>query len=746
MAKDRLSGKLAVILHADVAGSTKLVQQDEQLAHERIQDAFHRFSDCIEKYMGSILELRGDALLADFKRPSDAVSAVLAFQVDQADQNSRLRDDLRPTIRVGIAMGEVVIADSTVTGAGVVLAQRVEQLADPGGLCITAALHEALPTRMPFDLEDLGEQVLKGFDTAVRVYRVELSANRSIPVPQKINQREFPQKSGRLPLVILVAVIVITAGVTYWSEYSVPWESGDSTPPDNPSIVVLPFTNMSGELEQEYFADGMTDDLITDLSKISGLFVIARNSSFTYKGKSVDVKQIGNELGVKYVLEGSVRRAEGKIRVNAQLIDATTGGHLWAERYDRKYKNIFNLQDEVIGRIVTALAINLTKSEQSELERIPTDNLDAYEHYLQGRQSLYSYRRVELAVALLQFEKAISFDNDFADAYAGYARAAAEILRLDLFDTLPAHIARKRAYDFATRALSLDPNLALAHTALGLLHLIDGNYEAAIDSCRRGVAQEPSNPDTHINLALVLAFVGRPSEAVPVMKEAFRLDPNPPAAYELFAGDILFMDGQYEQAIGRLRNALEKTEGCAPCQGGAHLQLAMAYAQLNRKTEAKSEVKALLSNRKWVNLEYFRQLYGYHKRKGDLDMRLDALGKAGMPQWPTGHQVSGATPLSNLELQSLVYGHTWFGRSQNKYQTFAQKTTGDGKITYMQFGTKWEGTISIDKDRLCYQIPALLLGRSFCGYVYSNPQGSREGKDEYIAVDVFDVHHFSPMY
>ena len=207
---------------------------------------------------------------------------------------------------------------------------------------------------------------------------------------------------------------------------------------------------------------------------------------------------------------------------------------------------------------------------------------------------MYAYRRVELSVALLQFEKAISLDKDFADAYAGYARAAAEILRLDLFDTLPAHIARKRAYDFATRALTLNPNLASAHTALGLLHLIDGNYDAAIDSSRRGVAQEPSNPDTHINLALVLAFAGRPSEAVPVMKEAFRLDPNPPAAYELFAGEILFMDGQYEQAVGRLRNALEKTEGCAACQSGAHLQLAMAYAQSNRMTEAKSEMKTLL--------------------------------------------------------------------------------------------------------------------------------------------------------
>ena len=194
MAKDHLSGKLAVILHADVAGSTELVQQNEQVAHERIQDAFRRFSDTIQSYQGHVLELRGDALLAEFERPSDAVTATLAFQADQAYCLSRLKDDLKPSIRVGIAMGEVVIADSTITGAGVVLAQRVEQLADPGGLCITAALHEALPKRMPFDLENLGEQVLKGFDDPVRVYRVELSAEQSVPAPEQESQHEASSK------------------------------------------------------------------------------------------------------------------------------------------------------------------------------------------------------------------------------------------------------------------------------------------------------------------------------------------------------------------------------------------------------------------------------------------------------------------------------------------------------------------------------------------------------------------------
>jgi adenylate cyclase len=262
-----------------------------------------------------VAELRGDALLAEFERASDAVSAALSFQADHANHISRLKDDLRPTVRVGIAMGEVIIADSTVTGAGVVQAQRVEQLADPGSICITAAIHESLSRRLPFDLEDLGELVLKGFDIPVRVYRVELIAGQSIPIPQKTSKGETSPKKPELMIATIVIALVVAGGAAYWFKTQEPKVEAASIDrmafplPDKPSIAVLPFTNMSDDAEQEYFADGMTDDLITDLSKLSGLFVIARNSTFTYKGKSVKIRQVAEELGVRYVLEGSVRRA-----------------------------------------------------------------------------------------------------------------------------------------------------------------------------------------------------------------------------------------------------------------------------------------------------------------------------------------------------------------------------------------------------------------------------------------------------
>ena len=326
MTQSRRTGKLAVILHADIAGSTSLVQQDEHLAHERIQDTFLRFSGTIEKYQGHVRELRGDALLAEFERASDAVTAVLAFQAEQAEFVAQLNDNIQPAVRVGISLGEVIIADNTVTGAGVVLAQRIEQLAEPGGLCITGAVHEALPQRMPFEQDDLGERQVKGFDEQIKVYAVSLCPGASIPEPEALPQTEA------------VALAL----------------------PDKPSIAVLPFTNMSGDSEQEYFSDGITEDIITALSRISGLLVVARNSTMVYKGKTVDVRQVGKEQGVRYVLEGSVRKGGNRVRITAQLIDATTGHHQWADRYDRDLNDIFAVQDEVTRNVTLELQVQLT--------------------------------------------------------------------------------------------------------------------------------------------------------------------------------------------------------------------------------------------------------------------------------------------------------------------------------------------------------------------------------------------------
>ena len=527
MAKNRLPDKLAVILHADVTGSTQLVLQDEHLAHERIQDSFRRFGQIIEKYRGTVLELRGDALLAEFERASDAVTATLAFQIDQTYYLSRLKDDLKPGIRVGIAMGEVVLGDGTVTGAGVVLAQRVEQLAEPGGLCITAALHETLPNRMPFDLESIGEQTLKGFADPVRVYRVELNPGASIPPPQQEAQPRSSRMAWQLKTAIAVGVVAIVMAVAYLSKSTTPMEEPASIErmalplPDKPSIAILPFTNMSNDPEQEYFADGMTEDLITDISKIPDLFVIARNSVFTYKGKSVKVRQVAEELGVRYVLEGSVRRVGGQVRINAQLIDATTGGHLWADRYDGSMADVFALQDSVIEQIVKALAVNLKAGPATP----KTANTRAYDAFLKGWAHYQRHSESDFVKAISLFETAIQLDAQYAQAHAALAAVYWETWQNQWAEALGIPMAEvmNNAKIHLQQAMK-EPG-ALAHWVASNIMIAEGNYKTAASEAEQIIALDSNNPDGYVALADALALSGKADQSKKLYDRAARLDP-----------------------------------------------------------------------------------------------------------------------------------------------------------------------------------------------------------------------------
>jgi adenylate cyclase len=461
MPEKRRLGKLAVILHADIAGSTTLVQQDEHLAHERIQDAFRRFSDAIGKYQGRVRELRGDALLAEFERTSDAVTATLAFQADHTEHTARLDDDIRPTVRVGIAMGEVVIADDTITGAGVVLAQRVEQLAEPGGLCITAAIHEALPKRMPFDQSNLGEQKLKGFDEPVHVYRVGLNPGASIPSP------------ARLP------------------------EQPALSLPDKPSIAVLAFVNLSGDSKQEYLSDGISENIITSLSHLPEIFVIARQSTFSYKGTGVKVQKIAEELGVQYILEGSVQKSGDRVRVTAQLIDATTGRHLWAEQYDRQWQDIFALQDDITQHIVANISSFEGPMEAAARERVkqkaPVD-LRAYDYLLLGRARFFRVTKEENAKARELFHEAVGLDPNYSLGHTWLAWTYGCDDSFGWSDD-PA-FSRDLALEHAQKAVELDHTDAAAHWVLGwVLALIGKQRQAALAEYRQALSLNPNNAD-----------------------------------------------------------------------------------------------------------------------------------------------------------------------------------------------------------------------------------------------------------
>ena len=589
MAKDRLPDKLAVILHADVAGSTQLVQQDEHLAHERIQDSFHRFSDVIEQYRGKVLELRGDALLAEFERASDAVTATLAFQSDQANYLSRLKDDLKPGIRVGIAMGEVVIGDGTVTGGGVVLAQRVEQLADPGGLCITAALHESLPRRMPFDLEDLGDQVLKGFDDPVHVYRVELSPGTLIPPPQHKNQRKTSQKPWKRVVAIAV-VVVIAVGIAYWFKSTVPEEEPASIErmahpiPDRPSIAVLPFTNISDLAEQEFFADGMTDDLITDLSKVSGLFVIARNSVFTYKDKAVKVRQVAEELGVRYVMEGSVQRAGKQIRINAQLIDATTGGHVWAERYDGTLDDVFAMRDEISRQIVTALSVTLVGQENISRGRVETNSPEAYDAFLRGWAHYRLSTPDDSVKSISYLKNAIKLDPNFGRAHAALAATYWRIY--DNNWAVSAGVSYSDALEQTIQHLeeALKNPTPLAHRTAAKQYFYFRRWDEAMIQAEKAIAMDPNDPSGYEAMGTLLVNLGKAAEGLDFIKKAMRLDPQSDYLYRL--GEAQFHLERYEEAAATMLRATKLN----PDDEWNYFLLAAAFGHLGREQEAKTAI------------------------------------------------------------------------------------------------------------------------------------------------------------
>jgi adenylate cyclase len=500
MKKDRLNRKLAVILHADVVGSTSLVQQNETLAHERIQATFHQFSETISSYGGITHELRGDALVAEFDRASDAVPAALAFQVSNGEFNSRLKDDIQPQLRIGISLGEVIIADNTITGAGVVLAQRLEQLADSGGIVVQGAVSETIPTRMPFDFVSLGEQKLKGFELPVRAFTVNLKIGESIPMPE-LNVDKLDE----------------TALLNEFSVQSVTIDIG------KPSIAVLPFDNMSGDEEQEYFSDGLTEDIITELSRFHDLFVIARHSSFAFKNQALDITDIGKNLGVQYLVEGSVRKSSRRVRITAQLIEVATGNHVWADRYDRELEDIFAVQDDVVRTITATLVgrVGLTHRDRAQ-NKLP-NNMDAYDWFVQGRALYNTTTPGDNIGACSMFEKATTLDPKFATAYALLAQT---YLRdwVTFWEYLP-ETSYQRAWEYARISVELDDTDSVTHSSLGFVNLFNGNHDQAFYHLNRALKLNPGDIDALIFISRCEMLSGNPERAIERINEANRYNP-----------------------------------------------------------------------------------------------------------------------------------------------------------------------------------------------------------------------------
>ncbi len=623
MARDSQSGKLAVILHADVIDSTRMVQLDEQLLHQRIQDTFHRFSDTIGEYSGRVLESRGDAILAEFERPSDAVSATLAFQQTQSEYLSTVSDEIKPKVRVGIALGEVIIADNTVTGAGVVLAQRIEQLADPGGLCITAAIHEALSKRFLFDFEDLGERELKGFDHLVRVYKVLLQPGSTIPQPEQTTSSDKSQASRRVSLMITAVVLIVAAISALLIK---PWHQEQPTSIDQAqtpiaqktSIAVLPFSDMSNAKEQEYFAEGIVEDIITDLSKVSGLRVVA------FRDDSPTRQDLADRYSLGSLLSGSVRKLEDRVRINIQLVDIGDGSNIWTERYDRKLEDVFDLQEEVAQQVVSALSLELTGEELNQLSRHQTANFDAYDAFLQGQRHSRNVTRESNLLARQLFERAIRLDPDFARAYGALSVNHAVAFRRSWSED-PDKTLEIAIYN-AEKAESLDGDSPHILWALGYGYLFNKEYQKAADALEKAIYIAPSYADGYGLLALINNNLGRYQLAAEQIRKAMLINPVFTFEYPYLLGRAQYGLGRYEDAIESLSRAIERNEtALAP-----HLFLAASFIGLGQQDDAEWEIEQVLV----LDPEYTTSKYESMTRiakEDELKRFLDDLREAGLP-------------------------------------------------------------------------------------------------------------------
>ncbi|MDJ0958353.1 MAG: adenylate/guanylate cyclase domain-containing protein, partial [Arenicellales bacterium] len=630
MTEERLPSKFTFILHADIAGSTVLVQQDEDVAHKRIQDTFRRFSDIITQYHGHVRELRGDALLAEFERASDALTAALVFQKEQSDYIAQIDDDILPTVRVGIAMGEVIIADDTITGEGVVLAQRVEQIAEPGGVCITGAIQEALPTRLPFDQGDLGEQQVKGFDNPVRVYTVKLKEGADLPEPTVVSES---RKSNVAQFALVAATVVLICGgaLLAWVQ---PWQP-DFEPasvekmalplPDKPSIAVLPFDNLSDDEKLDIFISGLTENITSALAKISGVFVVAGDSAATYKGKSINVKQVAEELGIQYVLEGSVQKSGDQLRITTNLVDAIKGHHLWAHRFDRPAEEVFAVQDEITKQVFIELQVELTEGEHARIAAGGTDSLEAWLLRIEAYNELIKWTRESHVRALELYRAAHEADPNWAWPVAGFTWIHHYEARRGWSESREESI--RLGTEAAERAIALQPEEWIGYAALSNMKFLVGETEQGIELGRKAIELAPGSFAATANLAFRIGEVGRGKEAVNLYERAARLSPKHPWWIDLGHGFALHLVGRKEEAITVYQKAIDAGAISAPLR----VRLAAAYVDLGQMDKAKVAIEDALSfDPGFTIAKYFA---GYPVGDREAWYR-DLLIRAGLPEHP----------------------------------------------------------------------------------------------------------------
>jgi adenylate cyclase len=741
--------RLAAILAADVVGYSRLMGADEERTLVRLKTHRDEITDpAIAKHKGRIVKLMGDGMLAEFASVVDAVRCAVDIQEAMREHCADLPEEQRIRLRIGINLGDVIIDGEDIYGDGVNIAARLEGLAEVGGICVSRTVFDHVRGKVEVGFEDLGTQTVKNIPEPVQTFKVLLDAPTTedtiVAVPAAKRTSRWPMVAGSL------VFLVIVSGALLWQR---PWEERLEPAsvermvfplPDRPSIAVLPFNNMSNDPNQDYFADGMTEDLITDLSNISGLFVISRNSSFTYKGQAVQVRQVAEELGVRYVLEGSVRRVGDQVRINAQLIDATTGGHLWAERYDGTLADVFDLQDRVTKRIVDDLALELTPKEAQRVSGIGTESVEAHDAYLLGLSFYYRRTPESFAKARTHFEQAIELDPGYSTAHVALAKLYAQAVSLTYSRALK--INNWDATAWARKALAeagTDLNSDM-HVVRSWLALNKYQHSRAISEAERALELNPNDVDALEALARARIYAGEPRSGIELAQSAMRQNPTLQARPFMLMGLAEFALGNPGNAVAHIERAFELGSQEITYAG---IQ-ASAYGKLGRIEQAQAAFTIFREGFGGApDLARSVESFPFLDR-GVLARLAEGLELAGVKVWFT-REDGGYLPLlasnrlSGAEIKRLLSGSKIEGKRFWYTDRWQRVETSEGNVAYsgtdIQAGIPQDeiGTSRIEDDLICEQWPETPDAPELCSAIFRVPDGNARTRwgDYVLATD-----------
>ncbi len=613
MARQGVERRLAAVLSADVVGYSRMMGEDEAGTLARLNACRAELIDpTIAEFKGRIVKLMGDGALVEFASVVDAVECAIAIQQGAAERNAETPEGRRIVLRIGVNLGDVIIEGDDIYGDGVNVAARIQEIAEPGGVALSGVARDQVDGKVDTGFADAGECDLKNIAKPVRVYRWRpgtQSAGKAVLTPPDPANRTEPSSVD--------------------SDGDGDAVDVDLSLPDSPSIAVLPFENMSADPEQEFISDGITEDIITTLSKISSLLIVARNSTFTYKGTAVDVKQVSREQGVRYVLEGSVRKAGNRVRVTAQLIDGTTGHHVWAERYDRDLEDIFAVQDEITREVVVALDVRLREGEHARVWSGGTKNVEAWECIRLGQDALNRYNAKDRVEARRLFDRALELDPNYAMAWfslGGYHFHEAESGTAYESEADQEAILDSAA-ECCTKAIELDPSCADAYGLLGLCQLSKNKFDEAVATSEKAIALAPNQAENLAMAAVVLTKSGQPERSLELIKSAMRHCPIYPAWYLSVLAKAYRGLGRNESAVSALEASLERN----PDDYTDRVGLAVTLAELGREEDAKRTVTAILRLHSKFSVKKYVGRLSY-RDPAELARFEDGLRKAGLPE------------------------------------------------------------------------------------------------------------------